>query len=194
MSNMKPPPAISGTCRHLPVVISRQFCQTVAWMLSMSPNSPLRRMLTAVRIWGESAAVEGHREQAPRAVTGGDQVLGLDLVHDHGLFQQDVQPRLHARFGLEVVVDVGRDDEGGVQRIGVVAQRDGEVGHVGRRRQAGLVEEIGQQLVAGRRRLADQRNLGGILLLQNLAYVVVRAMPPQPTIMRRTGAPLACAE
>ena len=44
----------------------------------------------------------------------------------------------------------------------------------GRRRQTGLVEEIGQQLVAGRRRLADQRNLGGILLLQNLAYVVAR--------------------
>ncbi len=53
VSNRKPPPAITGSCRQAPVVASFQFCQTVALTFKISPKSPERNMRTAVRTWGE---------------------------------------------------------------------------------------------------------------------------------------------
>ena len=78
--------------------------------------------------------------------------------------------RLVDRFDAVVVEGVGGDDEGGVE--GIVGQEFGQVGLVGRGRQACFREDFDSFGIGGSRRFADGGNGGAILLLQHLADVV----------------------
>ncbi len=65
VSNIKPPPEISGCWRHLPAVPGPQPCHTVALMLSSVPSSPERNISTALRIWGERLPLKATTSSRP---------------------------------------------------------------------------------------------------------------------------------
>ena len=56
------------------------------------------------------------------AVPSLDQATGFFAVHHHGFFQEDIQTGFHAGFSLTVVIQVGGDDDGGLQLVTVTGE------------------------------------------------------------------------
>lgn len=111
-------------------------------------------------LWRETA-LEGNNQVMAGCVAGGDEALGLGGRHHHRLLQQHIQPRFQARLRLVVVVNVGREDEGGIQLVAIGRQQLIQVRFVRRWRTARFFKYLQHFGVHGGRGFA-QDGEGGV--------------------------------
>ena len=91
------------------------------------------------------------------------QAEGFLGVHDHRLFQQDIQARFQAHLCLVVVQVVWRYDEGGLQLPAVFFQHGGQIALVRRQWRAELLQLRQRQLIIVGRWLADDADVGAFI-------------------------------
>ncbi len=69
------------------------------------------------------AALESHHEQFTSPIPCLDQTSGFGGIHDHRFFEQHVQARLKAGFGLVVVIGMWRDDKHCIEVFSTLRQQ-----------------------------------------------------------------------